>query len=829
MPDLLDPAVLATLRAYGWISAVLATLLGALVLIGWAAGIPALVSVLPGLAAMAPTTAVAFILAGLSLAARRLRRPGTSRALAMPVLLGSIAVIAGYIGTWGWKDTVGPWLLPVLDALGSNPATPPAPATAFGFLLLGTALLLMGRGCRSERAAIACASTGLLLSAMALLGYAYGAQGFYAMAVFDTIALSTAAGLLVLFLACLLHEPEHGWGAFIASKGPGGAAVRVQLLLTTVLPFATGFLVLRAMRAGALAPSAAVSLLVTATMVPIVLRILFDGRLLEDIDTQRLRAATAAHIRTTALEDEVRAGTSRLAASEARLDSYFEHTPEGLAVLQLGQDGVFTFDTVNPAFRAMYGIGPEPLQGERLRRFTTPEVAEDIEQRLHDCLTSNQVLSYTARRPLDGQARIMDVVLAPVPQTRPGGTRYVFASTRDVTEAHLRDDQLRQSQKMEAIGQLTGGVAHDFNNLLTGITGALELLQARIADGRTQDAPRYIAAAQGAARRAAALTHRLLAFSRQQTLDPQPTGLNRLVSGMEDLVRRTVGPAIAVEVVTAGGLWATLVDPNQLENALLNLCINARDAMPEGGRLVIETANRWLDDRAAAASDLPPGQYVSLCVSDSGTGMPPEIVARAFDPFFTTKPPGSGTGLGLSMTYGFVRQSGGQARIYSEPGQGTMVCLYLPRHMGAVPEPEAAADPTPPAAKSRTGRTVLVVDDDVTVRMLVRDVLIELGHGVLEAGDGPAALQVLQSNAPLDVLVTDVGLPGGLNGRQVAEAARAARPALPILFITGYAENAVLNHGHLDPGMRVLTKPFTMAALVRRITDLAGTAPVPPA
>ncbi len=378
---------------------------------------------------------------------------------------------------------------------------------------------------------------------------------------------------------------------------------------------------------------------------------------------------------------------------------------------------------------------------------------------------------------------------------------------------------LRQSQKMEAVGQLTGGLAHDFNNLLTGVTGSLELLQTRIAQGRIKDVDRYVNAAQGAAKRAAALTHRLLAFSRRQTLAPKPTDMNRLVASMEELIRRTVGPEIAVETVAAGGLWTTLVDPSQLENALLNLCINARDAMPEGGRLTVETGNRWLDARAARERELPPGQYVSLCVSDNGTGMPPEVIARAFDPFFTTKPIGQGTGLGLSMIYGFVRQSNGQARIYSEMGQGTMLCLYLPRYHGAAEEADASPELS---AAPRAGRdeTVLIVDDEPTVRMLVTEVLEDLGYTAIEAADGAAGLRVLRSNARIDLLVTDVGLPGGLNGRQVADAARVVRPELKVLFITGYAENAVLSHGHLEPGMHILTKPFAMEALASRIREM---------
>ena len=388
-------------------------------------------------------------------------------------------------------------------------------------------------------------------------------------------------------------------------------------------------------------------------------------------------------------------------------------------------------------------------------------------------------------------------------------------------ELMAAEEQLRQSQKMEAVGQLTGGIAHDFNNLLTGVIGSLELLSNRIAQGRLMDVERYALAAQNAAKRAAALTHRLLAFSRRQTLDPKPVDANRLVSGMEDLVRRTLGPQIQLDVVAAGGLWPILVDANQLENALLNLCINARDAMLNGGRVTIETGNRWLDARAAKERDLPPGQYVSLCVSDTGTGMTPEVIAKAFDPFFTTKPLGQGTGLGLSMIYGFVRQSDGQVRIYSEVGQGSLVCLYLPRHLGEAEEAEMPVELST-APRAGAGETVLVVDDEPTVRMLVAEVLEELGYSALEAADGLAGLKLLQSGVRVDLLVTDVGLPGGMNGRQMADAARLTRPDLKVLFITGYAENAVVGNGHLDPGMHVMTKPFAMDALALRIRDLIG-------
>ena len=387
-----------------------------------------------------------------------------------------------------------------------------------------------------------------------------------------------------------------------------------------------------------------------------------------------------------------------------------------------------------------------------------------------------------------------------------------------LSEREKIESALRQAQKMEAVGQLTGGLAHDFNNLLAGISGAFEMINARLAQGRHGDVEKYLSAGHGAARRAAALTHRLLAFSRQQTLSPRPLVVNRLLPDFAELVRRTVGPAIEVETIGAASLWTTLVDANQLENALLNLCINARDAMPDGGKITIETGNRWLDERGARERGLDAGQYVSVCVSDTGIGIEKVNIERVFDPFFTTKPIGQGTGLGLSMVYGFARQSNGYVRIYSEVGQGTMVCVYLPRFHGE--EDVASETLNAEVIETGSGKTVLVIDDEPTVRMLVTDALSDLGHACLEAGDGPSGLKFLQSDAPIDLLITDVGLPGGMNGRQIAEAARRLRPNLQVLFITGYAENAVLNHGHIERGMEVLTKPFAVDDLVRRVSRL---------
>jgi signal transduction histidine kinase len=380
------------------------------------------------------------------------------------------------------------------------------------------------------------------------------------------------------------------------------------------------------------------------------------------------------------------------------------------------------------------------------------------------------------------------------------------------------EELLRQAQKMEVIGQLTGGIAHDFNNLLAGITGSLDILDRRLAQGRIDTMPRYVSAARGAAKRAATLTHRLLAFSRRQQLEPQATDVNRVISDLEDMLRRSLGPGVRLEVIGAGGLWSTVIDRNQLENAVLNLCINARDAMVGGGRVTIETSNKWLDHQVAVERDMLPGQYVALCVTDTGTGMTPEVLARAFEPFFTTKPSGVGTGLGLAMVHAFARQAGGQVRIYTELGKGTTICIYLPRHRGSPVESEALAATTG-SRQALHAETILIVDDEPTVRMVVSEAMTEAGYHTVEAADGPTALKLLETSR-FDLLITDLGLPGGLRGEQLANAARKIRNDLKVLFVTGYAENAVLENGLLGPGARVLTKPFSIDALIKAVSSL---------
>jgi len=474
---------------------------------------------------------------------------------------------------------------------------------------------------------------------------------------------------------------------------------------------------------------------------------------------------------------------------------------------------------VNPAWTELLGYAAAELIGHHVNEFIVEEDHGSTVDAYLATARGSQVRIANCYRHKDGTQHWISWVAAPA------GVM-TYATGRDITEEKTRQaqlesthEQLRQAQKMEAVGQLTGGLAHDFNNLLAGISVSLEMIETRISQGRLRDIAKYLSVAEGATKRAAALTHRLLAFSRRQTLAPKPTNAAALVNSMLDMIQRTVGPSITVESIPAPDLWPALVDPSQLENALLNLCLNARDALMGGGCIVIEMGNCEIDAARARQQDVPQGQYLAMHVTDNGTGMAPEVLAKVFDPFFTTKPMGEGTGLGLSMIYGFAQQSGGQVRIASQLGAGTTVSLYLPRYDG-----EASFDPTVTGAASvaaaQRGETVLVVEDEPAIRLLVADLLQDLGYRAIEVADGNAGLEVLQSGVHLDLLITDVGLPGGMNGMQLANAGRLSRPTLRVLFITGYAADALPHR--LETGMAVLTKPFSIASLAEQIRGLIG-------
>ena len=421
------------------------------------------------------------------------------------------------------------------------------------------------------------------------------------------------------------------------------------------------------------------------------------------------------------------------------------------------------------------------------------------------------------RRQYDARDRLIDLSESELRLQRTLETLEQQVEERTAQLRH-NEDALRQSQKMEAVGQLTGGIAHDFNNMLTGIIGSLELLRRRVSRGKLDDLDSLIDLGVTSANRAAGLTHRLLAFSRRQSLDSKPVEINQLVTAMGELLQRSINESIKLEMRLSGELWTAEADPNQLESALLNLVINARDAMPTGGQLIVETSNRHLDSVFTAAyGTLKPGDYVELSVSDTGCGIPESVMSRVFDPFFTTKPIGQGTGLGLSMIYGFARQSHGHVSLHSEVGKGTTVSLFLPRFMGEVTANEIADPALLPFANA--GETVLIVEDDPAVRVLVSAVLKELGYAFVEAGDADTAVPIIESSQRIDLMISDVGLPG-MNGRQLAEIGRQLRPELKVLFITGYAEHAAVRGGFLDPGMQLITKPFTFDLLTAKVREM---------
>ncbi len=500
------------------------------------------------------------------------------------------------------------------------------------------------------------------------------------------------------------------------------------------------------------------------------------------------------------------------------------------AIFMLDVDGYVT--SWNPGAQRIKGYAADEIIGQHFSRFYTEEDRRNgVPQSVLARATRTGKFEGEGWRVRKDGSRFWANVLIDAIVGSEGEVIGFAKVTRDLTEKRNVEAQLRQSQKMEAIGQLTGGIAHDFNNLLQVVIGSLEGLQRRVGSfeqmPRGADMTRFVENALRGAERAANLTRRLLAFSRRQALDAKPTDVGKLVSGMSELLRRTLGEGISIEAVNGAELWRVSVDANQLESALLNLAVNARDAMPSGGKLTIETARCVLDEAYVSRFEgLDAGQYVMIAVSDTGMGMTKDVLERAMEPFFTTKEVGQGTGLGLSQVYGFVKQSGGHVRIYSEVEEGTTVKLYLPRLAGDATE-EDRIDRRPVPA-SRVGETILVVEDDENVRAATSDMLRELGYHVVMAADGASALRLVGERPDIRLLFTDVGLPGGMNGRQLADAVRTRRPELPVLFTTGYARNAIVHHGRLDPGINLLSKPFTYAELADKLSRILAEAPGAP-
>jgi PAS domain S-box-containing protein len=521
------------------------------------------------------------------------------------------------------------------------------------------------------------------------------------------------------------------------------------------------------------------------------------------------------------LERRIEDRTQQLAASEALIQTFFKHSSECHAVIVEDSDGRFRYAEVNPATLRLYGKTREEVVGRTLEAVLGVAGAAEIGAHLAACLQAGAPYRY--ERTLDDA--VIEAIVTAAPQ-EPGALRRVIVSAHDVTERRRLAQQLQQSQKMEALGQLTGGVAHDFNNLLTLVVGGLDIIGRQMANlpdplALTRMERGRDMAMQGA-RRAASLTTRLLTFSRQQALTPQALDANKLVADVCELLRRTLGETIVLETMLGDGLWRTYADANQLENALLNLGLNARDAMPVGGRLVIETANALLDKAYVSSlnESIEPGEFVLIAVTDTGAGMDKTTQERAFEPFFTTKEVGKGTGLGLSQVYGFARQSAGHVRIYSEIGEGTTVKIYLPR---SVSDAEKSVTDASNDVSRWTGRErILVVEDDDSLRGYASEILEELGYRVLSASDGVAALEILGREDRIDLLLTDVVMPGGLNGRQLADKATFLRPFLRVLYMTGYTRDPIIHQGRLDAEINLISKPFSfkeLAAKVRQRLD----------
>lgn len=500
-------------------------------------------------------------------------------------------------------------------------------------------------------------------------------------------------------------------------------------------------------------------------------------------------------------------------------------------ILAAGLDGIIS--SANPAWEQLLGWTEGELIGKPLAHLVHDDDRLDTAAEIQKLRLGRSPERFENRyRHKDGSYRTIAWIAVPDSERIHAVGRDISIERESAQALKETEERLRQSQKMEAIGQLTGGIAHDFNNLLQGISGSIEVVRGRLASGRTEDIDHFMDSATHSTRRAAALIHRLLAFARRQSLESKAVDINRLVGSMEELMRRTLGEHIELVVAADEGLWLARSDDNQLESAVLNLAVNARDAMPRGGTLTIRTANATLEPGYTRLHEgLQPGRYAVISVSDTGTGMTPDVLARVFEPFFTTKPIGQGTGLGLSMIYGFAKQSGGHVRIHSQIGQGTEVSLYVPCHSDAAAV--QASSEAPPAGRLQgEGETLLVVEDDPAVRMIVLDELNELGYTTLEAMDGPTALPILQSSQKIDLLISDVGLPG-LNGRQIAEIGRQHRPGLPVLFMTGYAQSAAARSEFLAPGMEMISKPFSMDEMAAKIRDMlssnapAGAVPAP--
>lgn len=764
-------------------AAAMVALIAGVVLIGWAVQVDYLVGVIPGLSTMKPATAVSFLAGAIGLALCARSSAGRWRNPAIYVLSALIATIACVtLADFALGLGGGEGQLPFLEQ-GSRMSV----ATAASFLLVALLLPISAHeSLVAKRVFSICSLLGLWICFLVLIGYGFGAEILIDPIPESSIAINTAAGFLVLFAGILLLKQDVGVPALLRRKTPGGLIARRLLPWIIVLPAALGWLIVSGVERNWYgAPGAAA--LSTVVSVLVLLGAVWHGA----------RAADKVH---DALVDQEQL---HQAVIDTALDGFILMSQDGKVVAW------------NPQSEKIFGWSAEDAVGKRLSDLIVPETLRDAHERgLRRFLSTGEakmlrrVVEITAVRR-DGQTIPVELIIVPILQEG----RWRFSGfVRDISARLAAEEQLHRSQRLQAVGQLTGGVAHDFNNMLTVILGNAELALERAPENNRNLLEGILRAGENGA----SLTKSLLAFSRQQPLDPERVDVNAFVDATTAMLVRTLGESVQIRLLLADNLWDPAVDRAQLENALINLAINARDAMPEGGKLTIETANAMLDEAYTAQNpDVEPGSYVSVAVTDTGAGMPPDMIERAIEPFFTTKAVGSGTGLGLSMVYGFVKQSGGHIKIYSEVGIGTTVRLYLPRASEQLASPPDS-DPSSQVLQ-RGSEHVLLVEDDQAVRAFTAMRLGELGYRVTQAADAAEALQALAGSDPVDLLFTDMVMPGEMNGRQLAEQAILAHPSLRVLFASGYTEDAILHQGRLEPGVQLLSKPFNSHQLASKV------------
>ena len=773
------------------VAAAIVVLLAVLALFGWAFDSPILTSLVPGLNAMAVSTATCFIASGTVVFLLSRDQLGGAGQKAVLICLVFLVLVAAYafVRYAAVVEDAGYLLGRGIGAM--------SPATTLTFALFAFAGLLERKGKGDGYAGLI--ASGLFITWLCVVGYVYGVQDLYGVSWFAGMALSTALTFVVLFVGALLARPTHGWMRHLTSADSGGTAARIFLPATIAIPFVLSGAIVGIERLFAVGQSFAFAFVATSSSAALIAMVCVVSSWLSRA------SAELRQVDESLAESE---GTARRIIDTA-LDAFVQMDERGRVI------------EWNPQAVSLFGWRRDEAIGEMLANLVVPEAqrAAHSEGLAHFLRTGESAI-LGRRVEINAVHRNGNPITVELTVTAFRRRQsFVFNGfIRDRTAKLAMESQLRQAQKMEAVGQLTGGIAHDFNNLLAVIIGSLDGLGDLI---KPNSRAKVLAdMALKAALRGAELTRQLLVFSRRQPLEAKAFNLNERVASTTELLRRTLGEAIEVVFTPAGNLWPAFADPTQMEAALTNLAINARDAMPSGGRIMIQTANKTLGKQYCAENvDLTPGSYVMLAVSDTGTGMSEDILERVFEPFFTTKSEGKGTGLGLSMVYGFAKQSHGHVKIYSEPGHGTTVRLYLPRADAAAPL--AAFDALGDIDTLVVPATILVVEDNEDVRAVAVRQLTELGYEVIEASNAKAALDVIRQVPEIDLLFTDVIMPGGMMGDGLAREARRLRPALRALFTSGFAHAAIQSGGEASeiPAASMLSKPYRKHELAQRVRD----------